>query len=145
MSILSNIPGSLSPKEAYKYLQENAAIVDIRPEYETNFRMFDVSKVYYISFNSYQDNYKVLPNDILLIIADSVGTRSNEVVRFLISHGYTLVTSLAGGIVEWDHDSLPLAKDVDYEMVGGCACRLHPQKLSEEGSSITPSTNISIK
>ena len=32
---------------------------------------------------------------------------------------------LSGGMVEWERAGLPIAKDVDYEMIGGCACRIH--------------------
>lgn len=129
---------SLSPREAFAYLQDNAAIVDIRPEYETNYRVFDVPKVFYIPDDSYRDKFQVLPKDILLIIADCSGNRSNEVARYLIEQGYPQIACLAGGVIEWDRDGLPLSKDVDYEMIGGCACRLHPQKARIEGSSVAP-------
>jgi len=129
---------SLSPREAFAYLQDNAAIVDIRPEYETSYRVFDVPKVFYLPGDLYRDKFQLLPKDILLIVADSSGNRSKEVAYYLIEQGYTKVACLAGGVIEWDRDGLPLSKNVDYEMVGGCACRLHPQKVRTEGSSVAP-------
>jgi rhodanese-related sulfurtransferase len=119
---------SLSPREAFVQLQDKAVVLDIRPEYETSYRVLDVPKVFFVPFNSYRDNLDMIPKDTLLIVADSVGNRSPEVARYLIAQGYTQVVCLAGGVVAWDHDGLPLAKDKDYEMVGGCACRLHSQK-----------------
>lgn len=119
-------PTVLSPREALSYLQEKAALVDIRPEYETSYRNFDVPKVYYVPYSSYIDSFHILPKDTLLIVADSVGNQSMEVARFLLMQGYPEVACLAGGVVEWDRNGLPLAKDTEYEMVGGCACKLQP-------------------
>lgn len=130
------IPIPLSPREAFKYLQENAAILDIRPEYEICYRTFDVPQVIYLSYNSYRDNYHIIPKDMPIIVADIVGIRCAEVARFLMTQGYGQVAYIAGGIVEWDHDGLPLLKDIDYELVGGCACRLHPQNVRAEGSKV---------
>lgn len=130
------VPVSLSPREAFEYLQGNAAILDIRPEYETSFRVFDITKVFYLPFSLYRDELTLIPNDVPLIIADSVGTKSTEVAHYLMEHDYTQISCLAGGIVEWDRAGLPLKKDVDYEMMGGCACRLQPQKPRIEGSAL---------
>lgn len=127
----------LSPKEAFEYLQDSAAIVDIRPDYETNYRVFDVPKVFYLPYSSYRENYNTIPRDIPLVIADNVGLRSEEVACFLIEQGYTQVACLAGGVIEWDHRGLPLTKDMDCELTGGCACRLRSKKNQIGGSSVT--------
>ncbi|HYE84446.1 MAG TPA: rhodanese-like domain-containing protein [Clostridia bacterium] len=118
----------LSPREAFEYLKNDTAILDIRPEYETSYRVLDVPNAFFLPYNSYQDNLDKIPKDIRLVVVDSVGNRSTEVARYLIEQGYPQVVCLAGGIVAWDHVGLPIKKDVGYEMVGGCACRLHPQK-----------------
>jgi rhodanese-related sulfurtransferase len=129
---------SLSPREAFEYLQDNSAILDIRPEYETSFRVFDVPKVFYLAYRLYRDEISLIPRDIPLIIADSVGNQSKEVACYLTSQGFHQVAYMAGGIVEWDRAGLPLKKDVDYEMIGGCACRLQPGKPRSEGSAVLP-------
>lgn len=131
-------PVYLSPREAFVYLQDNAAIVDIRPEYEINYRVFDVPKVFYLSYSSYRDKFNIIPKDMFLIVADNVGIRNNEVACFLMAQGYPRVACLAGGVVDWNRDGLPLARDMDYEMIGGCACRLHPKKIRVEGSLVAP-------
>lgn len=132
---------SLSPREAFKYLQENAAILDIRPEYETNFRVFNVSQIYYLPYDTYHDKFSAIPRDTFLIVADSVGIRSSEVARYLLEQGYSKIACLAGGVVAWDRAGLPLSKDKDYEMVGGCACKLKPLKAKVEGSLVAPERN----
>ena len=129
---------SLSPREAFEYLQNHSAILDIRPEYEICFRVFDIPRVFYLDYHLYRDNLSLIPRDIPLIIADSVGNQSKEVANYLISQGFLQTAYMAGGIVEWDRAGLPLKKDVDYEMIGGCACRLQPQKPRIEGSAVSP-------
>lgn len=119
---------SISSREAYEKLKSNAILLDIRPEYETNLRVFDVNNVVYLPYSTVGEMPCEIPKDSLLIIADSVGNQSPIVARYLREQGFSHVVSLAGGIVDWDRAGLPLKKDVDYEMIGGCACRLHPQK-----------------
>lgn len=128
----------LTPREVFEYVSDGAVILDIRPEYETDFRVFDVPKVFYLPYDSYKDEFHKIPRDVFIIVADSVGNRSAEVVRHLLGQGYCRVAYLAGGIVAWDRTGLPLSKDTDYGMSGGCACRLKPQKERSEGSSVAP-------
>jgi rhodanese-related sulfurtransferase len=133
---------SLSTREAYELLNNNdAVLLDIRPEYETDFRVFDVPQIYYLPFDTYHEKLNAIPKEVFLIIADSVGNRSVEVARYMLGQGYSKVACLAGGIVAWDRAGLPLSKDKDYEMVGGCACRLKPQKAKVEGSIVAPKQN----
>ena len=68
-----------------------------------------------------------LPVDIQLIIADSVGLRSHEAMEFLLGQGFTNIANLAGGIVEWEHDGLPLKKDITEQLDGSCTCQLRPR------------------
>lgn len=119
---------SLSPKQVLEQAKENAILVDIRPEFETRYRAFDVPRVIYLPYSDYREHFDVIPRDAFIIVADSAGVQNKTVARFLMDQGYTVVACLIGGMVEWDHYGLPLLKDLDNEMVGACACRLHPQK-----------------
>ncbi|SHK12677.1 Rhodanese-related sulfurtransferase [Geosporobacter subterraneus DSM 17957] len=134
----SGSPAPLSPRDAFIHLQNDAAILDIRPEYETDFRVFDVPNIFYLPYRSYRDQFHLIPKDIPLIVADSVGNKSMEVARYLVEQNYPQVFFLAGGMVAWDRDGLPLSKDKNYAMVGGCACRLKPKSTQTEGSSVAP-------
>ncbi len=129
----------LTPREAFLNLQGEAAILDIRPEYETDFRVFDVPRVIYLPLESLQEGCAGLPGDIMLIVADSVGFQSKEAARYLVEYGLASVSYLAGGIIAWERAGLPVSKDLDYEMSGGCACKLRPHKEKPEGSSVAPS------
>jgi rhodanese-related sulfurtransferase len=68
-----------------------------------------------------------LPDDIPVIVADSVGLRSHEAMEFLLSKGFDNIANLAGGIVEWESDGLPIKKDITEQLDGSCVCQLKPR------------------
>jgi len=120
---------NLTPREAFKEATENnAIIVDVRETYMIGYKCFDVPKVIYAPNSVLENYYTHLPNDKPLIIADCAGLRSREAMLFLLSKGFTNIANLAGGLVEWDRDELPLQINKGEELSGACVCRLRPVK-----------------
>jgi rhodanese-related sulfurtransferase len=116
---------NLTPKEAYIESTENGAIIlDVREANLTGYKNFNVPKVIKIPNSILSDNYKSLPVHIPIIVADSVGLRSHEAVEFLLSKGYSNIANLAGGIVDWERDGLPLKTDKMEQLDGSCVCQL---------------------
>ena len=119
---------NLSASEAYKEATENNAImIDVREIGLTGYKRFDVPTVIYIPKSILSENYSSLPRDIPLILADSVGLRSHEAMEFLLKKGYQNIANLAGGIVDWERDGLPLKKDITEQLDGSCVCQLRPR------------------
>jgi len=119
---------NLTATEAYSEAMENhAVIVDVREDRLTGYKCFDVPNVIYIPKSTIAEKYRDLPVDVPLIIADSVGLRSHEAMEFLLEMGFINIANLAGGIVEWEHDGLPLKKDITEQLDGSCACQLRPR------------------
>ena len=119
---------NLTATEAYSEAIENhAVIVDVREDRLTGYKCFDVPQVIYMPKSTLAELYRDLPVDKPLIIADSVGLRSHEAMEFLLEMGFTNIANLAGGIVEWEHDGLPLKKDITEQLDGSCACQLRPR------------------
>ena len=81
-----------------------AIIMDVREDRLTGYKRFDVPEIIYMPRSRIEDKWQSLPSDVPLIIADSVGLRSHEVMEYLISRGFTNIANLAGGIVEWERD-----------------------------------------
>lgn len=115
-------PTPLSPGEALRCLEAGAAILDIRPVYETNYREFDFPDVFMIPVESYQEQYPVLPRNKPVIVVDSVGLHGREAAQFLAGQGYERTGYVVGGIIAWEQAGLPLKKDMQYQMVGECGC-----------------------
>jgi rhodanese-related sulfurtransferase len=119
---------NLSAREAYMEANENNAIIlDVREPMFTGYKNFDTPRVISMPYSILSENYENLPPDIPIIIADSVGLRSHEAMIFLLRKGFTNLANLAGGIVDWERDGLPLKKDITEQLDGSCACQLRPR------------------
>lgn len=127
---------NLTPGESFELCEKGAIIVDVREDYLNAFKMFKVERILYLPCSHLEEHYKELPADKPLIFADAVGLRSHEGVVFMNAHGYRNVANMAGGIVDWERDGLPLTTDINYRLSGSCICQLKPrerkkQKLSQ--------------
>ena len=119
---------NLTPKESFELCLEEVTIVDVREEYINSFKMFKVNKVIYLPFSKLEILYDQLPSDQALIFADSVGLQSRESVIFMKAHGYDNIANMAGGIVDWERDGLPLNTDLTARLSGSCMCQLKPRE-----------------
>jgi rhodanese-related sulfurtransferase len=114
----------VSPKEALQLCKNGAIIVDVREEYMNRFKMFDVDEIIFCPKSILEQSYINFPTDKALIFADAVGLRSKEAVLFLKDKGFENIANMAGGLVEWERDGLPLKIDQSERLSGPCACML---------------------
>ena len=128
---------NVTPKESYELCKGGAIIIDVRESYMNNFKMFNVDKVLYLPYSELEKSYKDLPNDQSLIFADAVGLKSRESVLFMNAHGYGNVANMAGGIVDWERDGLPLTTDISNRLSGSCMCQLK----TRENKKSDPNSN----
>ncbi len=119
---------NLTPSECYELSKHGAVIVDVREEYMNSFKMIDIPGILYLPFSELDRTYNQLPHDIPLIFADAVGLNSRESVLFMIEHGYENVANMAGGIVDWERDRLPVTTDITARLSGSCMCQLKPRE-----------------
>lgn len=122
---------NLTPGESFALCEKGAIIVDLREDYLSAFKMVKVEKVIYLPLSHLEEHYRELPDDKPLIFADSVGLNSREGVLLMNSHGYDNVANMAGGIVDWEKDGLPIATDINYRLSGSCACQLKAREKSK--------------
>jgi len=119
---------NLGAHDAYREATEGEAIiVDVREERLTGYKNFDVPRLIHMPKSRIGQDYVSLPCNMPLIVADSVGLRSHEVMEFLLERGFANVANLAGGIVEWEQDGLPLKTDITEQLSGSCVCQLRPR------------------
>lgn len=119
---------NLTPKESLKLCNEGAVIVDVRESYMNDFKMFNVENLIYAPFSALEKFYQNLPADRILIFADAVGLKSREAVLFMKEHGYENVANMAGGIIDWERDGLPVTIDINARLTGSCMCQLKPRE-----------------
>lgn len=116
---------NITPKDAYILAKEDKAIiVDVREQSFTAYKQFDVPTVIYCPISTLVGNMEVIPKDLAVILADSTGIHSHEAFIMLKDAGYGNIANLAGGIVEWERDGLPIKIDFTEQLDGSCTCQL---------------------
>lgn len=123
---------NLSPQETVEICNKEAVIVDLREEYLNGYKMFGVPEVIYLPMSRFRENFRILPKDRPVILADSAGLKSREAALFLMEHGYLNVANLAGGLVEWERDGMPLKTDINERLTGSCMCQLKPRERNKK-------------
>jgi rhodanese-related sulfurtransferase len=129
---------NVSPSEAFELCGKGAVIVDVREEYLNNFKNFDVPETLFLPISELLQKLSDLPLDKHLIFADTVGLRSKEAVVLLNDIGYAKIANMAGGIVDWERDGLPLKTNVEERLSGSCMCQLKPREGKKNGTVPCP-------
>lgn len=116
---------NLTPREAFTLLKKQKAIlVDVREKNLAGYRQFDCPTVLYIPLSEISQRMSEIPNNKPVIMADSAGLRSHEAMEVIIKNGYKNVANLAGGLVEWERDQLPVTINTKQRLSGSCMCQL---------------------
>jgi rhodanese-related sulfurtransferase len=119
---------NLTPRLALAFCQKGALIIDVREAYMNRFKMFDVPEVIYCPFSILEETYHDLPLEKPMIFADSAGLQSKEAIKLLREKGVRVqAANLAGGLVEWERDEMPLIIDKSERLSGSCMCQLRPR------------------
>jgi rhodanese-related sulfurtransferase len=113
----------VSGKECLDILKEEGYMLDVRPDFELT-KLMNIEHILYYPYDEIRDHYQDLPRDTWLILADAVGLRSKEIAIFLKEKGFAKILHLAGGVVEWERDGLPVTLDKSRRLSGSCMCQL---------------------
>jgi sulfur dioxygenase len=123
---------NVSPREAFELCGKGAVLVDVREENLRGFKSFNISGLVYLPKSKIEKEYLNFPVDIYMIFADTVGLRSKEAVIFLKEKGFKKIANMAGGIVDWERDGLPIITDISNHLSGSCMCQLKPRESKED-------------
>jgi len=119
---------NLTPRQAYKEFVDNKAVLlDVRDSVYCAFKRLDVAKVIFLPFDQLKTHYNTLPKNKILIIADSSGIYNKDAMLFLKDKGFENIANLAGGIIEWERDGLPIQENIEERLSGSCMCQLRPR------------------
>lgn len=123
---------NVTPHQAFALCLKGGVIIDVREEALSRFKMFDVPEVIYCPFSILEETYEHLPKDKPLIFADAAGLHSKEAVKLLMETGLAdRIANLAGGLVEWERDEMPLIIDKTEKLSGSCMCQLRPRNKKD--------------
>lgn len=120
---------NVSPAKADEMCRNGAVIIDIRGDYITAFKKFDVPEVIYSPKAGRQSiNFENLNKNRTYIVAETATSlKSREIVRTLMNNGFKSVYNLAGGFVEWERDGFPVLENKRARLSGSCMCQLKPR------------------
>mgnify|MGYP005626911525 CR=1 FL=1 len=128
MSFTSAGIPNVSPEKAFEMCRSGAVIIDIRGDYITAYKKFDVPEVIYFPKAGKSISPDKLNKERTYIVAEtSTSIKSRELVGELIDKGFRSVYNLAGGFLEWERDGLPVEENKKARLTGSCMCQLRPR------------------
>ncbi len=95
------------PRDAAAAMDDGAMMVDIRELDE--YAEIRIPGAVLIPMSTLGQHWLTLPRDRPLVIQCRSGNRSQAVARFLSAHGLD-ASNLAGGILAWEGDGLPVER-----------------------------------
>ena len=119
---------NVTPRQALELCRKGALLVDVREADLSRFKMFDVPEIIYCPYSIMEETFHNLPADKPMIFADAAGLHSREATELAIKKGIEdRVANLAGGLIEWERDEMPLIIDKSEKLSGSCMCQLRPR------------------
>jgi len=119
---------NVTPRQALELCRKGALLVDVREADLSRFKMFDVPEIIYCPYSIMEETFHHLPAGKPLIFADAAGLHSREATVLAIRKGIAdRVANLAGGLIEWERDEMPLIIDKSEKLSGSCMCQLRPR------------------
>jgi rhodanese-related sulfurtransferase len=107
-----------SAREAFDALQKGAVLIDIREEYHTQMKIFQVENYIILPLSLFDENIMNLPIDSLLIIADASGLYCKSAAEKLWQKGFIQVAILQevlliGNAMVFPSIRIPLSNSAD--------------------------------
>jgi rhodanese-related sulfurtransferase len=96
----------ISVEEAAKLRDQGAFILDVREQSEWD--QFHIPGAKLVPLGTLPDQLAKVPKDQTVIVVCRTGRRSAEGRNILVKAGYENVTSMSGGMTEWQAKGLPV-------------------------------------
>ncbi len=103
---MEKMAAEISVEDAAKLRDQGALILDVREQSEWD--QFHIPEAKLIPLGSLSGQLASVPKDKTVVVVCRTGRRSAEGRDILIKAGYTNVTSMAGGVTEWQAKGLPV-------------------------------------
>ena len=104
---VATLPVEVSVAQAQQLRDKNAFILDVREPSE--WTQFHIPGATLIPLGQLPDRLNEVPKDRQVVVVCRTGHRSAEGRDILKQAGFTAVTSMTGGVTEWQAQGLPIA------------------------------------
>ncbi len=101
------VPTTISVTQASQLRQQGALILDVREPSE--WAQFHIPGATLIPLGSLPSRLNEVPKDRQVVVVCRTGVRSAQGRDILLKAGYTKVTSMTGGMNQWQAQGLPIA------------------------------------
>ncbi len=101
------LPAEISVAEAADQREQGAFILDVRQPEE--WQQFHIPGATLIPLGELPNRLNEVPKDRPVVVVCRTGHRSAQGRDILLNAGFTQVTSMAGGVTEWQAQGLPVA------------------------------------
>ena len=102
-----SLPAEISIDQAAKKRDQGALILDVREPSE--WTQFHIPGALLIPLGDLPNRLSSVPKDREVVVVCRSGNRSQTGRDILLKAGYTQVTSMAGGVAQWQAMGLPIA------------------------------------
>ncbi len=102
----SEMPDSISVSQAYEKYQEGVYVLDVRTQEEWD--AFHAPEATLIPLDELPNRVNEVPKDQEIVVVCRSGNRSQVGRDILKDAGYSLVTSMDGGMVAWSNAGYPI-------------------------------------
>lgn len=100
-------PAEITVEQAKQKQEQGAYLLDVREPEE--WVQFHIPGATLIPLGQLPDRLKEVPNDQEVIVVCRTGRRSAQGRDILLKAGYTKVTSMTGGVTQWQAQGFPIA------------------------------------
>lgn len=121
-----------SPQETYDKCIDGILMLDIRAMEMSRFKYFDVPEVLHCPWRKLDQYLDSIPKDREVIIADAAGVNGMDLIGVLQNKGFNNLSNMAGGLVEWERDGLPVVINKKERLSGSCVCQLKPRESGKK-------------
>jgi rhodanese-related sulfurtransferase len=104
---LAALPPEITVAQAAQKRDQGAFFVDVRELSE--WTQFHIPGTTLIPLGELPNRLKDVPKDREVVVVCRSGNRSQQGRDILLKAGYTSVTSMAGGVTQWQAQKLPIA------------------------------------
>ena len=102
----SSMPVSINVKEAYTLYNDGALVLDVRTQEEWD--QYHIPNAIFIPLEQLRDRMNELPQDKTIVVVCASGSRSQYGREILYKAGYKNVSSMAGGMMNWQASGYPM-------------------------------------
>jgi len=118
--------------QALQMCLAGAVMIDVREDYLNSYKKFGVPVFFEIPLPILEQHIADFNHEDIYIFADSAGIRSKEAVLIMQNAGFSNIYNLAGGLVDWERQNLPLVTDITEMLSGSCACQLKYRNINNK-------------